>query len=321
MTTYFTKYCYNLKIESLSFRTVKMRWSVMRSEKEMFDLIIGFAQRDERIRAVYMNGSRTNSNIPKDIFQDYDIVYVVTDTASFIEDQRWITMFGELLMMQEPDKNDQLKNPTIDFKNSYGYLMLFTDGNRIDLHIETKSAMLKDYGKDKLTVPLLDKDNILPTIPTPTDVDYHVKKATELMYISCCNDFWWCLQNVAKGIWRDELPYAKQMFECVIRARLDEMVSWWIGMKYDFQISTGKMGKYFKEYLPKSYWKMYEETYSDYRYEKFWHSIFVACELFRILATNVADVLSFTYPTRDDQNMTTYLKQVQNLSSHANTIF
>lgn len=32
----------------------------MRSEKEMMDLILGVAQKDERIRAVYMNGSRTN---------------------------------------------------------------------------------------------------------------------------------------------------------------------------------------------------------------------------------------------------------------------
>ena len=30
----------------------------MRSEKEMYDLILDIAKRDERIRAVYMNGSR-----------------------------------------------------------------------------------------------------------------------------------------------------------------------------------------------------------------------------------------------------------------------
>ena len=47
----------------------------MRTEKEMFDLIISTAQSDDRIRAVYLNGSRTNPNVPKDIFQDYDVVY------------------------------------------------------------------------------------------------------------------------------------------------------------------------------------------------------------------------------------------------------
>ena len=52
----------------------------MRSEQEMYELIIGTARADERIRAVYMNGSRTDKNAPKDIFQDYDIVYAVRET-------------------------------------------------------------------------------------------------------------------------------------------------------------------------------------------------------------------------------------------------
>ncbi|MEK4099797.1 aminoglycoside 6-adenylyltransferase [Bacillus sp. FSL E2-0195] len=292
----------------------------MRSEKEMFDLIIGTAKKDERIRAVYMNGSRTNPNAPKDIFQDYDIVYVVTETASFIKDKTWIHTFGDLLMIQEPDKNNESAGMDMDFDRSYGYLMLFTDGNRIDLHIETKDTMIEGYMNDKLTVSLLDKDNILPLIPKPTDIGYYVKRPTASMIMSCCNDFWWCLQNVAKGIWRDELPYAKQMFEYVIRGRLDQMVSWWIGIKHDFQVSTGKMGKYFKSYLPESYWKMYEKTYSDNNYENFWDSIFVTCELFRTLAEDVADNLLFTYPIDDDINMTKYLKHVRNLPSDAKEI-
>ena len=44
----------------------------MRSENEMYDLILDIAKNDVRIKAVYMNGSRTNENVPKDIFQDYD---------------------------------------------------------------------------------------------------------------------------------------------------------------------------------------------------------------------------------------------------------
>jgi aminoglycoside 6-adenylyltransferase len=129
----------------------------LRTEKEMVDMIVGIAQKDKRIRAVYMNGSRTNSDVPKDIFQDYDIVYVVTETASFIKDEKWVTIFGDLLMIQEPDKNNKLAGMDTDFERSYGYLMLFTDGNRIDLHIETKERMMERYSEDKLTIPLLDK--------------------------------------------------------------------------------------------------------------------------------------------------------------------
>ncbi|HWO74432.1 MAG TPA: aminoglycoside 6-adenylyltransferase [Bacillus sp. (in: firmicutes)] len=293
----------------------------MRSDKEMFDLIIGVAEKDERIRAVYMNGSRTNPNVPKDIFQDYDIVYVVNETGSFLKDMNWIHVFGDLLIIQEPDKNNKLLGKEMDFDRSYTYLMLFTDGNRIDLHIETIEAMLEGYGSDKLTIPLLDKDNILPRIGAPTDIDYHVKKPTEAEFIICCNEFWWCLQNVAKGIWRDELPYAKLMFEYTSKAMLDCVVSWWIGMKHDFRVSPGKLGKYFKKFLPEHYWEMYKKTYSDSHYDNMWASIFVACDLFRKLAKEIAENLSFTYPIADDTNMMKYLKRVRELPADAEGIF
>jgi len=292
----------------------------MRTEKEMMDLIINTAKEDERIRAVYMNGSRTNPNVSKDIFQDYDIVYVVTETASFITDRNWINIFGDLLMIQEPDKNDQSIGKPVNFDQSYGYLMLFTDGNRIDLHIETREAMMENYISDKLTVPLLDKDDMLPSIPPPTDIDYHIQMPTEAEFMSCCNDFWWCLQNVAKGIWRDELPYAKQMFESAVRQRLDEMVSWWVGNRHDFQVSVGKMGKYFKQYLPEGYWHMYEKTYANHEYGHFWESIFIACELFRAIAMEIAEQLDFTYPIEDDKKMTKHLKNVQTLPLDADKI-
>lgn len=55
----------------------------MRSEKTLYDLILSFARHNDAIRAVWMNGSRANPNAPKDILQDFDIVYAVTDIGPF----------------------------------------------------------------------------------------------------------------------------------------------------------------------------------------------------------------------------------------------
>ena len=57
--------------------------AAMRSEEEMMNLILQVAKDDERVRAVYLNGSRTNPNAPKDRFQDNDVVYDVTDTKPY----------------------------------------------------------------------------------------------------------------------------------------------------------------------------------------------------------------------------------------------
>ena len=86
----------------------------------MYELIIGTARADERIRAVYMNGSRTDKSAPKDIFQDYDIVYAVRETKPFYEDKHWIDRFGERLYMQCPDELDRSLGKEVDFSQSYG---------------------------------------------------------------------------------------------------------------------------------------------------------------------------------------------------------
>lgn len=119
----------------------------MRTENEMYDLILGIAQNDDRIKAVYMNGSRTNDNVPKDMFQDYNIVYVVEDIKNFIEDKDWIHLFGEILYMQYPDEPPFSPR---DKENTYAWLMQFADGTRIDLTIQTVNYALQHIQDDKL---------------------------------------------------------------------------------------------------------------------------------------------------------------------------
>jgi aminoglycoside 6-adenylyltransferase len=78
----------------------------MRTEKQMYDLILATAKADDRIRAVILNGSRANPNAKRDILQDFDIVFVVTDIGSFLRDPHWIDHFGKPMIMQLPDKMD-----------------------------------------------------------------------------------------------------------------------------------------------------------------------------------------------------------------------
>lgn len=45
---------------------------MLRSEEEIMELGMKFALNCEKIRLFTLEGSRTNTNIPKDDFQDYD---------------------------------------------------------------------------------------------------------------------------------------------------------------------------------------------------------------------------------------------------------
>ena len=159
----------------------------MRNEQDMLKLILNIAQDDERIRAVIMNGSRTNPNAPRDIFQDFDIVYVVTDVRSFKYDFDWIKQFGDLVMMQMPE---DMQNPPPNRNGHFVYLMQFTDGNRIDLSI-IPTAHLDELGQDSLSLLLLDKDGIIEPFAPANESSYLPQAPTFKAYSDCCNEFWW----------------------------------------------------------------------------------------------------------------------------------
>jgi aminoglycoside 6-adenylyltransferase len=288
----------------------------MRSEQEMLDLILGVAQADERIRAVIMNGSRTDPHAPRDIFQDYDVVYVVTDVAAFINAPAWIDCFGERMIMQLPDTMGDA--PPAD--GSFAYLMQFVDGNRIDLTLFPLAA-LDRMARDSLSVLLLDKDGGIAPFGLPHDGGYLPSPPPAKEFADCCNEFWWVATYVAKGLWRNEITYAKFMQDQVMRDQLMKMLVWFIGVKTDFTRAPGKYGKYLRRYLEPELWAMLEQSYADASSDRTWDSLFVMAALFRRAAQTVATHFGYAYPQGDDEGVSAHLAHVRRLPKDAQGIY
>ena len=277
----------------------------MRSEREMLELIINTAKEDERIRGVIMSGSRADTHAPKDIYQDYDIIYFVTDVAPFWNNTAWLEeKFGGISLLQTPEIMSLIPP---DNDGSFVFLTIFEDGNRIDLNITSDPYI--DDGEP--VIVLLDKTGELSGIK-PREDFWYIKPPAEKLFHDCCNEFHWCLNNVAKGIARDELPYVMEMFNNYVRNGLNIMTDWYIGAENDFKVSAGKMGKYYKKYLPEELYKMYAATYSDSDYDNIWRAVFTACALFRRLAEAVAEKFGYTYNISEDEHIIDYMHKVKN---------
>lgn len=287
----------------------------MRSEKEMLDLMIDTAIDDSRIRAAYLEGSRANPNVPRDIFQDYDVVYVVTETKSFREDKNWINRFGESLYMQYPEGTVYYPS---DVDSCYGWLIQFSDGNRLDLHVRTLENALSNL---ELYTTLVDKDNIMPEKRMLSDERYWVKKPTSEQFHCTCNEFWWCLNNVAKGLWREEIPYVMDMIDFHIRPMLGRLLEWIIGIENNFSVSVGKSAKYMNKYVSKKIYQRYLETYSTAQLDAIWDAVFTMCDLFEEIAIQVSKKLNFSYDSIEADNSKGYLKHIRALPPDADTIY
>jgi len=279
----------------------------IRSETTMMALILNTALADERIRAVIMNGSRVNPNVLPDRFQDYDVIYIVTDLASFLADPTWIDRFGERMILQLPDLMGA-EAPRED--GGFTYLMQFMDGNRIDLTLipVTHTGKMQN---DSLSVLLLDKDQRFDPFPPPSEDSYLPTPPTPKDFADCCNEFWWVSPYVAKALKREEILYARHLLDTVLRQELMRMLTWWFGIKTSFQHNPGKMGKHFKDMLSAEHWEQLLSTYSPAEINPTWGALFRMADLFREMGCEVAQNLGYSYPEEDDNRVRCYLKEIQ----------
>ncbi len=276
----------------------------------MLELIISTAQNDPRVRAVMLNGSKANPFANHDIFEDFDIVYLVTELESYKANANWIDCFGQRMVLQCPDDfGDQAS------KDSYTYLMQFMDGQRLDLTLK-----IGQFNADSLSLLLLDKDNLVPALAPPSLADYLPQPPSNQTFFECCNEFWWVCPYVAKGLWRKEMIYAQHHLE-ILRQQLLQMLTWQIGAKTNFMLPLGKLGKHLPNYLMLEQQQQFLQTYSNAEFTQAWRALRALTKLFRSAALEVASHFRLEYPFQDDAKVSAYLKHVQGLPRDATSIY
>ncbi len=193
--------------------------------------------------------------------------------------------------------------------HSFHYLMLFKDGNRIDLTLFPWEKIETDLIHDSLTVVWLDKDNLFENIEPPSDRDYHIRRPTEKEFSDACNEFWWVSAYIAKGLMRKEISYAKAIMEGPVRKMFLKVTEWYIGTKTEFSVSAGLHGKYLRQYLSDDEYTLLLKTYPDAKSKNIWNALFLMSGIFKTFATRIAERLNFIYNIIEQDHAISYLHE------------
>ncbi|MDD4493015.1 MAG: aminoglycoside 6-adenylyltransferase [Eubacteriales bacterium] len=273
----------------------------MRAPEEIMKLIMGFANEDDRVRIVGMEGSRVNINIPKDKFQDFDITYFVNDISEFTKNDDWLSYFGSIIMMQKPEDMELFPAEL----EGYSYLMLFDDYNKIDLTLLEKRHIPYYLKHDKLRTILLDKDDDINHDTPATDEEYWLKKPSARSFDDCCNEFWHLATYIVKALCRKEILSAIDTLY-LMNKELLRMISWKIGFEYGFHFSVGKSYKFINKYISKELWEELMSTYCQGSYEMAWESLFKNLEIFKKISGECSVSFDYEYPLYD-KNVSKYV--------------
>ena len=267
----------------------------MRTDQEMLGLILQIAKKLQ-VDAVALSGSRTNPKAPKDEFQDYDVVYVVDDLDNLTSDLSWLDQFGT----RNIEQHNILGNRRL-------YLMLFEDGNRIDLTLCPK-VHIKEWVESEADFTVLEDTKGLFAPYSSNPQRYWTSPATEKDFKKACNEFWWVSAYVVKGICRNQVIYATDHLYNICQQELLKILAWQVAGDRGV-VDIGKNYKYLFNYLPAEKEKEFLNLLDFSSLEKITQTLFATMQLFHREAQSLAQKMGYDYDKEVAEKMIEYAKE------------
>ncbi len=267
----------------------------MRTESEMLNLILQTAK-SLKVEAIAMSGSRTNPKAPKDVFQDYDVVYVVDDLDNLTSDLSWLDQFGTRIIEQ----HNVLGNRRL-------YLMLFEDGNRIDLTL-CPTEYIQEWVDSEADYTVLKDEKGLFVPYSPNPQRYWTSPASAIDFEKACNEFWWVSAYVVKGICRKQVIYATDHLYGICQQELLKVFAWQVASDRG-EVDIGKNYKYLFQYLPAEKEKEFSNLLDFSCSDKVTQSLFATTQLFHREAQILAQKMGFAYDKEVAEKMMRYAEE------------
>lgn len=272
----------------------------MRTDTEMMTQILQIAE-SLQVEAVALSGSRADIHSLRDQFQDYDVVYIVDDLEDLISDLSWLDQFGSLLISQ---------HNVVEHRHLY--LMLFEDGNRIDLTLCPKEY-IQEWVESEANFEVIKDDEGLFEAYKPNAKRYWIAPSSEEEFAAACNEFWWVSAYVVKAIRRNQLIYATDHLYGICQQELLKVLAWQVASDKE-AVDIGKNYKYLFHYLPAEKEKEFSALLDLSSFDKITQSLFSTMKGFDREAQILAQKMGFTYDKEVAEKMITYAKE--KLSNH-----
>ena len=264
----------------------------MRTGTEMLDVILKTAETIQ-VEAVAMSGSRTNPKAQKDEFQDYDVVYIVDDLDNLTNDLSWLDQFGKRIIEQ-----------VIALDHRRLYLMLFEDGNRIDLTLCPKEHIQEWVDSEAGFTVLEDPEHLFE--PYSQNLErYWTSPASAIDFEKACNEFWWVSAYVVKGICRKQVIYATDHLYGICQQELLKILAWQVASDRG-KVDIGKNYKYLFQYLPAEKEKEFAALLDFSEQKKITRSLFATMEFFHKEAQAFSLKTGFHYDKESAEKMIEY---------------
>ncbi len=282
-----------------------------RSEKEVIEMVLDFAEKNESVRAVI----RTNL-LPKREYDYYNFCFVADDPEQYDGDI-FENCFGERILLYRGDRN----YPELFPDNTKAHLIVFSDSTTIAINVMGREAFLARYNREQTHgnvwigdtyLKILDKDHILPAIRRLDEKQtWFSETPSEEEFGGTNSEFWWVLKTFAEYTLRKELPSAMFYLNMAVRDLLNRMIRWYLFLRTGQPVDMGILDCNMEKLLGRELFSLYKETYPAADYEQIWKAFDAVVKLWTTIGKDVAKRCGYVYPADSEKNMLGLIKNMK----------
>jgi len=295
--------------------------------------ITAWIRTQEGIRAAALVGSAGRQDHPADEWSDIDLVLVAADPRAYLASTAWLAELGEVWFSYQESH--------IEGQEACERRVLFAGGQDVDFMVYSIESARQGFAGT--LVPeiaargwrvLLDRDGILPVLPTATSHGPAQPPSWE-EFSEVVSDFWFHTVWTAKKLHRGELWTAKRCCDDYLKRLLLRMLEWQAQLRSlpshlkgevktngilgiggseaapntqnsDFyspvegdRVDTWFNGRFIEQWASPTALEKLRIAFAHYDEQDVWRALRVSMELFDEVAKETARRLGYDYPVEN----------------------
>jgi aminoglycoside 6-adenylyltransferase len=273
--------------------------------EQLIEKFIRWAADEENIRAAVVIGSRARKDQPADEWADLDLILFAHDPQPLLAARDWVEKIGTpWITFLEPTPDGQRQERRVLFEGGL-------DVDFVPISVAFIQKMISEGVRPEVADiirrgvrVLLDKDGLMARWRAAASEPPPPAPPSQAEFSNLVNDFWYHALWTARHLRRGELWWAKSGCDSHMKGLLRRMLEWHARAMKGPHHEIWFRGRFLEQWADPRAVQALRRAFAHYDASDVWRALFATMELFRWLARETAERLTYDYPNVADARAT-----------------
>jgi len=259
----------------------------------------------DNLHAALVIGSQARTDNKADKYSDLDIIMFVDDPALFLASDQWLKDIGEYHISFIENTMGGLKERRVLFGGALDVDFIIVPTDKMDA---LGGGMATEILQSGYRI-LVDKIGLQEKLPLISTEKQPSALPTQQDFTNLTNDFWYHSVWTAKKLKRGEIWAAKFCVDSYMKWQLLSIIEHHARTMHGAEYNTWYGGRFIDKWAEPWILEKLAECFAHYNKDDIKNALLATMDLFRMVATQIADKLEFEYPYEADNFATTWVRR------------